>query len=493
MGLPTPPESCAVPTPPPLASALVRALGQEPASTWLEPCVGNGAFLRALSDLGVDSSQIVAVDIEPTPTAQDALAQTLRGVDFLAWSRTTTRRFDKIVANPPYVPIGKVDPVLQQSALAVATPDGHFVPRGSNYWCAFLCASLALLRPGGDLGFVLPAAWDYADYAASLRDSIIHRFARFEVHRSLTPMFDSVQDGCVVIIARGFDEPTTGVTRHEHNSADALVSALQDARSGPTGTVPAFSGTPSLTRALPQPVRRLGDVVSIRLGGVTGDAPYFLLTESERLQRKLPVKSLRPVVSKARHLVAGELTPRSWRSLRAKDERVWLFDPPPSVVGHPAVQAYLSLPPSSGGCRRDRRKIANRSPWYRTPLPKRVDGFLSGMTQLLPWICLRAMPRLTATNTLYSVTFHGSPTKDEKAAWALSLLTSHSRHFLQTVGRVYPEGLVKYEPRDLLDVPALVPATMRGSRVHYLKAVAALLSGEVEKARQMADEWFGLL
>ena len=492
MRLPTTPESCTVCTPAPLADAVVRALGHNPAALWLEPCVGKGAFLRALSDLGADSSQIVALDIAPTPTAQDALAQTLRGVDFLAWSRTTTRRFDKIVANPPYVAIGKVDPVLQQSALAVSTPGGCFVPRGANYWCAFLCASLGLLRPGGDLGFVLPAAWDYADYAASLRDSIIQSFARFEVHRSQTPMFDLVQDGCVVVIGRGFGQPTTGATRHEYASADALISALQNQDRSTAHTGRITRRKPPLAGPLPEGMQRLRDIMTLRLGGVTGDASYFLLTESERLQRNLPVKAVRPVLSKTRHLIAGELTRRAWERLRDEGERIWLFDPVPSLLRHSAVRAYLQLPPSSGGCRSDRFKIRNRHPWYRAPLPRYVDGFMSGMAQLGPWICLRAMPRLNATNTLYTVRFRGRLTPDQEAAWALSLLTSRCRRLLQSIGRVYPDGLVKYEPGDLLNLPVVVPGKVTGAKLWYLNAVAALLSGEVHKAEQMADRWFDL-
>jgi len=117
---------------------------------------------------------------------------------------------------------------------------------------------------------------------------------------------------------------------------------------------------------------------------------------------------------------------------------------------------------------------------------------MSGMAQPGPWICLRAMPRLNATNTLYTVRFRGRLTPDEKAARALSLLTSHSRRLLQRIGRVYPDGLVKYEPGDLLNLPVLVPGKVSGARLWYLKTVAALLSGQVPKAKQMADEWFGL-
>ena len=95
---------------------------------------------------------------------------------------------------------------------------------------------------------------------------------------------------------------------------------------------------------------------------------------------------------------------------------------------------------------------------------------------------------------IYVMSADGSGlTRDEKAAWALSLLTSHARRLLVTVGRVYPDGLVKYEPGDLLDLPVLVPPKFHGVRVWYRDTVAALLSGEVEKAKQMADHWFGLM
>ena len=60
---------------------------------------------------------------------------------------------------------------------------------------AFLTASLNLVRPGGCLGFVLPASWDFADYAASIRDEVFKSFERVEVYRCKRPLFDSVQEG----------------------------------------------------------------------------------------------------------------------------------------------------------------------------------------------------------------------------------------------------------------------------------------------------------
>jgi adenine-specific DNA-methyltransferase len=179
--------------------------------------------------------------------------------------------------------------------MAVRTSNGGHIRLGSNYWYAFVCASLALLKPGGDLCFILPAAWDYANYAASLRDSIHRQFARFEIHRNRKPMFKSVQEGCVVIVGRGFGQFGSEPVRFEHQSVIALITALQ---SQPPGAATSAKGIKRMTLApMCDGTHRVSDILDIRLGGVTGDARYFLLTESKRLKLGLPITSVRPVLS----------------------------------------------------------------------------------------------------------------------------------------------------------------------------------------------------
>jgi len=338
--------------------------------------------------------------------------------------------------------------------------------------------------------FVLPAAFDYADYAAPLRNLLPQRFERFDVHRSRRPAFKPIQDGSVVIVGRGFGPSGDGdARRFEHDSPDDLIGALPQSDKDIPSRRLRRSPRPRLF-AIRKDTRKLGDVVRIRLGGVTGDARYFLLTEAKRQERRLPVDVVLPVLSRARHLAAGEMSRSDWLSLRDGNERVWLFDPPRRLLEHPSVSAYLNLDPSSGGCMRSRYKIASRTPWYRVPLPKRVDGFITGMSQFGPWISLRAMPSLTATNTLYVVTYREQLSRDGKAAWAMSLLTSSVRRKLEPLGRLYADGLLKYEPGDLLDLPVPIPRRIEGAADCYLQVVKALLRGEVEESRAMADSWF---
>ena len=86
---------------------MVGAMQPDQKVTWLEPSVGHGVFLLALADAGVRRENVVAIDLDPEPSHADALAITDRSQDFLSWSQSTQKRFDRIVGNPPHVPLSQ--------------------------------------------------------------------------------------------------------------------------------------------------------------------------------------------------------------------------------------------------------------------------------------------------------------------------------------------------------------------------------------------------
>ena len=461
----------------------MRALGDGPSARWLEPCVGKGAFLDALARCQVDPRRILGLDLCSDPEPADAHAVVYRGVEFLRWATTTRERFDRVVANPPYVALSRTPPRMQEAALAVRAPDGTPVTRGGNCWQAFLCASLRLLNDGGSIAFVLPAAFDYANYSLPLRTALPAAFARVAVHRCYSPMFDSVEDGSIVLIGRGFGRGTKALSRYEYETLDDLVRGLDghirsNGNSRHSGQVTAGGRCVSL-----------GDVMTIGLGAVTGDVSYFLMTDEERHQHGLPKSALVPVLSKAKHIRDADVSQDRWNNLRLEGERIWLFWPRESLVSHPAVQRYLQLAEADGGCRRGAYKVRNRNPWYVTPLPTRPDGFMSGMSQSGPWICLNAMDRLSATNTLYTVRFRNRMSPNERRAWALMLLTSVVREQLPSTTREYASGLSKLEPGDLSQLGLPTPRVGDAMQRVYRTAVEAMLSGDFHKSCTIADKY----
>src|SRR5262245_36469418 len=120
----SPPAQCRVYTPERLAIAMVEALDPGINDLWLDPCVGPGAFVRALRLCGVPRRRILAIDLDRTRGPEDGSACTIRGTDFFRWVRTAPQRFDKIVANPPYVPLRRLSKQLLRPLITRRHP--HF-------------------------------------------------------------------------------------------------------------------------------------------------------------------------------------------------------------------------------------------------------------------------------------------------------------------------------------------------------------------------------
>jgi methylase of polypeptide subunit release factors len=512
------PQSCVVSTPRPLADAIAGSLGDEPSARWLEPCVGDGVFLVALNALGVQPRRIRGLDIRASTAPADHLGRTLRATEFLAWSSRTSERFERIIANPPFLALNRAPKAIQRAALKIRMPSTEQrLTLGTNCWLAFLCSSISLLKVGGSLGFVLPAAWEYADYARPLRRVISALFGDVTAFRSREPLFRGVLEGSIVLIARGYWQQSPNgraVQQRDYRTATELITALRNAfprfqsrrhdraiHVVPTEATPRGSSRATDDKREPRSVGSpksgpsadvptVGSVFRIRLGGVTGDARFFLLSDEERRSRGLPVVACRPVISRAHHLSKASVDLDEWRQLRDIGERVWLFDPKPSQLHWQAVAEYLRLAPCEGGCHRGALKVRVRELWFRTPIPRHIDGFMSGMSGWGPWVVFRDMPALAATNTLYVIQFVKRMGRDEQAAWAMWLLTTQASHHLSRIGRRYADGLVKYEPGDVADLPVQRPVRIKGAYNDYLRAVALLVTGHKVTSRQVADSWF---
>jgi adenine-specific DNA-methyltransferase len=471
-----------VATPDSLAAAIVSALRPGAACSWLDPAVGNGALTSAIATHAVEPAFIRGVDLDPDPQLGDQVASIIRGIDFLSWSAETTERFDRIIANPPYRSLTKLRPDLQAQALAIRIGNDRFVGN-ANYWAPFVVASIGLLNDGGHAAFILPAAYEYANYAAPVRQLLANVFQELHVHRCSQPLFERERDGCTVVIGYGYGRPSQPAHYHFHRNSDDLLEALIQPCSA------AASDDEFEVPLVGHPTRPLADVLDVRIGVVTGDAGYFLLRPSQMRRLGLPESSVVPVVSHSKQLRAARITPTQWQRLYDQDERVLMFRPLESILDHPAVRAYLESGRQRGVG--DRLHPRNRADWRR-PQPIPADGFVSGMASVGPWIALNSVSDLTATNTLYCVRFKQRNTRAECAAICLGLLSSPARRYLSTVTRRYPDGLRKVEPGAVARTPIPLSKTARGAVRSYDEVVSCLLQHQIDRAIELADAFFGI-
>jgi hypothetical protein len=274
--------------------------------------------------------------------------------------------------------------------------------------------------------------------------------------------------------------------RFDHANSELLIASLGRSSAEQAAVAKSYQPQPSPPDSKLVP---FCDLYTIGIGCVTGDARYFLLTEADRIRHKLPIEALRPVLSKARHLVAARITKAHWNRLLDANERVWLFSPTVNTLRQKAVRAYLKH--GEKVCDLNAYKLKNRNPWYQVRDIRKATGFLSGMTRLGPWISFRSMRQLAATNTLYTLTAKNKMTADEHAAWGLSLLSTPSRRQFAELTRRYPDGLPKLEPHDLNSFQLTPPKSSTDAVENYNRAVDLLLASRISEAVAVADAQIG--
>lgn len=464
---------------------MTRAHGHQDGIFWLEPGFGRGAFIDQIAALGVKNENIVGVDLDRRRSTSDQKCRPVRGTDFLSWSSQESARFDRVIGNPPFIAIEKLRGPLRARAAEVQWGGIKALGLNGNLWASFLIASLRVLKEGGHLSFVLPAAWGYADYAADLRIKLPSLFREFVCHRSKEPLFDSVQDGCCVIQCFGFGEKNRITSSHIYESGEDLIKGLRPPVRASAPTIKTREKPPS------EMICKAGDLFQVRLGAVTGDANYFLLTEERRQELELPEGCLIPVVTRARHLTASSIRKGVWNYIRDSGDRAYLFSPQGDCLLNPSVKAYLRLNHKKGGCDRTAGWVKKRTPWYSVGLPNDIDGFMSGANTNGPWIALNAMEKLAATNTLYVIRFDDEvTTRDARAACSLSLLTTYSRSQLAARTRNYAAGMRKLEPSDITGISLPLRAEVDGAFDIYQSAVHLFVNGDSKSAVSIADEWF---
>ena len=479
-----PPPSCKVYTPSRLARAMVEAVNDENrVQRWLEPSCGRNAFIEAIHGLNVPRAKIVGVDLDARQSKLDRLGMVSRGKDFFSWSKNRSKRFDCVVGNPPYVAINRLARKLQKSAMEILNLDGSPIGLGANTWYPFLVQSIRLLRDQGNLAFILPASCEFSNYSEIGRINLTSMFGRVDFIRSQKPLFHDVSDGSVILICRNKGGKSRLFRRHEVPDIDSAIARLAILDSTRAKACPVALKTCRIANT-----KKCSEVFEVKIGGVTGDASYFVMPDSRRKELGLPVSAMTPVVSKARQITLPLHSLKSWQNHRENDERIWLFRPQGKCLNHKKVAAYLKRSTANGGCNKKAYKIQNRSPWYLTPLPEQIDGFISGMSSAGLWMCMNEMPDLVATNTIYVTSFVEDLTRAEKYAWALSLMTTPVNRQTKRSTRTYADGLSKLEPGEIEDLMLPIPPKIPNAVSLYQKVCSLYLNNQKSCAIKMADD-----
>ena len=454
--------------------------------TVLDPACGDGMWLAAaaarLRELD-ENPAAVAEQLHGYDADQEACARakhrlgdvikdaacSIHAEDFLHVASRARLPFEQSGPSAVSVVLGTIDRTQVRSASArqhahrVAAEAGIALPQTAPEWAALIVHAASFVQRDGRLALLVPAALLTAHYAADVRSYLAQLFPRLTVITFERPL-PGVGEVAIVL------GTTTGEPEVRTLRVDSVASVADALNEGDASTPGVAETRPLrwssaslptrgrlLLRSLQRAglLRRLGDLVEIDAGVVTGANGFFVLSAPSA--GRVGTEFVQPMLASSSD-VPGLLVGRDdWQAIADRGRRCYLLVIPPGATLDRSTRAYIDEGKRQG---LDERATCRRRPtWYALPKPDRPAA-------LLPYLCPRR-PRMllneagvTHTNALHSVRPRAGV---NIAAVATSFLSTAALLGCELLGRHFGNGVLKLEPTEMENL--LVPYPTHGDAI----------------------------
>jgi adenine-specific DNA-methyltransferase len=373
----------------------------------------------------------------------------------------------------------------------------------SSSWAPFLVHSIAMLKPGGRLAMVIPTEITHAAYARAVLQHLARSFREVTFLTFKKKLFPLLSEDTLLLLAE--DKANCSAVFYSLDLAGpASLHALQrsDRRTLPGGervnAERISRGEDRLiTYLMPRKARelycelarlpttqRLGDLVDVGIGYVTGHNDFFHLRPDEARLWDIPDCFLRPAIRRGRSLVGLRYTHGDWQKALATADAGFLLHIGPAAGLSPGVCRYLANGETQGvpgayNCR-------SRTPWYSVPHVYRADAFLSYMSGSLPRLVVNDA-NVVAPNSLHIVRRHAHTLLSMDAITAL-WQTSMTHLSAEIEGHSLGGGMLKLEPTEAERVMMACPDLYDPALKELSVELDVLVRGQqYETARTRAD------
>jgi adenine-specific DNA-methyltransferase len=429
----------------------------------LDPAVGPGALLSACawtSRLGnvhayeVDEGVLCSGDVTDA-TYPRSLMKKVHLESFL--SAKSTRSYDAIIANPPYVRHhripGEVKDICQDIAREAI---GTTLDRRAGLQVFFLLKALLGLAPGGRLSFLVPADVVEGVFAEALWRGICAKWRLVGVctFDQSAEAFPGVDTHALVLYLEN-SAPRTTYDRLVWSGPpdDSFAEAVDEWQNGRSGAglrvtsrgVAVGIGvgiTRSSHNATTEGVAfsRLGRVMR---GIATGDNSFFCFTRKEITEAGLNPRDFRRCIARVGDLDGDVVTSALLRKLDAKGRPTYLLNLTGASDLDCATARYIGTGVASGLSLRP--LVSTRNPWYimeQREVPPILVAYFGRRTERFIANTSSAVP-LTGFLCVY-------PAADvDGSALLVALNHPDTGRCLADVGKSYGRGATKIEPGSL--------------------------------------------
>ncbi|HML22080.1 MAG TPA: N-6 DNA methylase [Aggregatilinea sp.] len=470
-------------TPLELAQILTNWAITNATDTVLDPSFGGCSFLysalNSLQKVGAHNpgKQIYGVDIaedssnylEPLIASGASMSQFIKG-DFFSITpkNLIDTPFAVVVGNPPYIRYHDIPKDLQHRAISRLAEVGLEISGRASYWAFFLLYSMQFLREGGRLAMILPGALLHTDYSEHVRSLLVRFFRTTTIVLLNERVFDGTDEESVLVLASGAREKHESVQVVSAKNLEVLRVIVESIDSHTPRPSDDLVGDGQWLRALvdkgilddyedliqQRKLVRLGEYVSPRIGVVTGNNNFFILSPDDQKRLSIPDNYLIPIVPRATYLKGLSVTKKRLLKNFASNTKHLLLSIKAGDELPESVLEYLQIGEQTGIS--DARKCKDRRIWYVVPYTFAPSAFLPIMVASWPRIVVNRSG-YTCTNNILRLEWRKAPLDIDWYTLAVGTLSSVSQLSSELVGRSYGGGVLKLEPREFsqLVIPVL--------------------------------------
>lgn len=449
----------------------------------LEPSCGDGIFIQAISELGRQEDLTFTgfeLQLEEAAKAREraksnkTLKATINGEDFLQWALLQmaggNKPFDAVLGNPPFIRYQYLPEDAQMKSELIFKALGLPFTKHTNAWVPFVLASIALLKPGGRLGMILPSEIVHVMHAQSLRTFLGITCSRLLIIDPEEIWFEGTLQGAVILFAEKKETPA------DHSDGLGIVkvkgrefiqedpSALFDRTSRMNGKTVVGKWTRALLShserqlldtLLDRPdVHLFDEIAEVDVGIVTGANKFFLVND-ETVERYKLQEFAYPMFGRSEHCpgIIYDKWQHSANSAKGNPTNfIWFKDflqkPSQSVLEYIALGEEQDL--------HIRYKCRIRKPWYRVPSVYSSEIGMLKRSHDTPRLIHNRLDAFT-TDTAYRI----STKTVSSEVLIYCFLNSLTALSAELEGRHYGGGVLELVPSEIEKLMLPIPGNIR--------------------------------
>ena len=444
-------------TPEPIATLMAEWVSQNQPKYVLDPSVGTGVLTKAVIEKTKNAQyDVFDIDNEVLSVFRETIPKTVNikifNADYLTSTQNT--QYDAIVMNPPYLKHQNID-YKEWLYDELSYRAKVSISKTSNAYILFSIKAIIALQELGRAAIIIPTEWMNSNFGVSFKAFLKKTgYLRNIVYFSdSSSIFDgALTTACVLLLEKS--DYRDEFSAFHVNAKEGLPRKLKDLQSISVATkvncttlCEKVKWSNVLFKAESAKISgftSLGNLGTSKRGIATGANKYFHLNKTEA--QSISRHHKKPCVGKSVDVGGYVFSGKDYSTLKSKGKRCYLID----FKGALSHQDKLYIKHGEKIGVNDGYILSRRKPWYSmeqrqtAPIWASVFG-RNGMRFIY-----------NEAGACNLTTFHGFYPFNRKPHFLRALVFCLNSKVIfdmaQSNIRTYGDGLLKFEPKDILDI-----------------------------------------